>query len=105
MVLRLKKRHKYNAVRCEEDGIKFPSKSERNRYLVLGLKKSAGEVLFFLMQVPFHLPGGIIYKLDFLVFWADGNITWEDVKGMKTAVYKLKKKQVEALYGITITEI
>lgn len=74
----------------------------------LKLLKEQGIVTRFLMQVPFHLPGGIVYKLDFLVFWEgwdSGNITWEDVKGMKTAVYKIKKKQVEALYGIKITEI
>jgi hypothetical protein len=28
-------RHKFNAVRCEADGIKFPSKKERMRYLTL----------------------------------------------------------------------
>jgi len=29
----------------------------------------------------------------------------EDVKGVKTPVYRLKKKLVEALHGITIQEI
>jgi len=29
----------------------------------------------------------------------------EDVKGVKTPVYKLKKKLVEASYDITITEV
>lgn len=37
------------------------------------------------------------------------NIKWndvvEDVKGMKTALYRWKKKHVEAQYGITIREI
>lgn len=106
MIVRLKQQpHKYNAIRCEEDGIKFPSKSEKKRYLELKLLQGKGIVKFFLMQVPFHLPAGVIYRLDFLVFWEDGNITFEDVKGFKTAVYKMKKKQVETLYKIRITEI
>jgi hypothetical protein len=38
------------------------------------------------------------------VFWVNGVVTIEDVKGMKTPMYILKKKQVEAIYPITITE-
>jgi hypothetical protein len=30
---------------------------------------------------------------------------YEDVKGVRTAVYKLKKRLIEAQYGITIVEI
>ena len=98
-------KHKFKAVSCESDGIKFPSKKERKRYLELKLLQKAGDVLFFQMQVPFHLPGGVKYLCDFQVYWNNGNITFEDVKGMKTPMYKLKKKQVEELYPITITEI
>jgi hypothetical protein len=52
-----------------------------------------------------HLTGGVKYVCDFLIFWADDTVTFEDVKGMRTPMYKLKKKQVEALYPIIITEI
>lgn len=100
------RRHKFNAVRCESDGFKFASKAERKRYLELKtLKEFSGEVVFFLMQTPFHLPGNVKYICDFQVFWANGTVTFEDVKGMKTPVYNLKKKQVEELYKVTITEI
>ena len=98
-------RHKFKAIRCESDCIKFPSKKERKRYLELKLLQKAGDVLFFQMQVPFHLPAGVKYALDFQVYWKNGDITFEDVKGVKTPMYILKKKQVEALYPITITEI
>ena len=67
--------------------------------------RQAGEVLFFQMQPPFHLTGNVKYVCDFQVYWANGDITFEDVKGVKTPMYLLKKKQVEALYPITITEI
>ena len=64
-----------------------------------------GDVLFFLRQVPFHLPGGVKYVCDFLIFWANGTVTIEDVKGFKTEIYKAKKKMVEDIYPITISEV
>ncbi len=98
-------KHKFNAVRCEEDGIKFASKKERKRYLELKNLQRAGDIYFFLRQTPMHLSGGIKYICDYQVFWSSGEVTFEDVKGMRTPMYKLKKKQVEALYPIIITEI
>lgn len=98
-------KHKFHAKPCQLDGIKFPSIKEKNRYIQLKVLQRAGEVLFFQRQCPLHLPGGIKYLIDFEVFWADGHVTFEDVKGMKTDIYKLKKTQVEALYPIEITEI
>jgi hypothetical protein len=47
--------HKFRAIRCEADGIKFPSKKERKRYLELKQLQELGEVTFFLRQVPFYL--------------------------------------------------
>jgi hypothetical protein len=68
----------------------------------LKLRVAAGEVLFFLRQVPFHLPGGVTYRLDFMEFWVDGSVHCVDAKGMKTRSFIDKKKQVEALYPVTI---
>lgn len=45
------------------------------------------------------------YLADFVVTYADGSVEVVDVKGVKTDVYKLKKKLVEALYNIQILEI
>lgn len=45
------------------------------------------------------------YFADFLVFYADGHSEVIDVKGVRTDVYKLKKKLVEAIHGIEIKEI
>jgi hypothetical protein len=97
--------HKFRAIRCEADGIKFPSKKERKRYLELKQLQASGEITFFLRQVPFYLAGGVKYVCDFQVFWSDGHVEFEDVKGMKTPVYIAKKKMVEATYPIQITEI
>ena len=72
--------------------------------MLLAAKKS-GELLFFLREVRIDLPGGIIYRLDFQEFWANGDIVWMDVKGMSTQVYKIKKKLVETNYPFKITEV
>ena len=96
------KRNKYNAVKTRIDGITFDSKKEARYYGELKLRVMAGEVSHFLMQVPLILPGGVRYRLDFLEFWMDGSVHYIDAKGVQTAVFKIKKKQVEALYPITI---
>ena len=106
--MRLK--HKYNAKPTEVDNIRFDSKLEANYYGVLKLAQKSGELLFFLRQVPLHLPGNTKYVCDFLEFWApkngdSGDVVFTDVKGMETATFKLKKKQVEALYPIEIQVI
>jgi hypothetical protein len=98
-------RHKFSAVRTQNDGFSFASKKEAARYAELKLLKAKGEVLFFLMQTPFHMAPKCRYVCDFTVFWKDGTVTFEDVKGFKTSEYKTKKKVVEQLYGVEITEI
>ena len=101
----MKVRHKFKAKPQEYDGIKFPSKAEAKRYLELKVLQEKGEVLFFLRQVPFHLAGGVKYVCDFMIFWADGSVTVEDVKGMKTPLYVAKKKMVESTYPVEIIEV
>lgn len=98
-------KHKFRAIRTELDGIKFASRKEARRYRELRLLEKSGELLFFLRQVPFHLPANVKYVCDFLCFWKDETVTVEDVKGIKTPLYILKKKQVEATYPVSITEV
>jgi hypothetical protein len=64
--------------------------------------QESGVIRYFLQQVPIRLPGSIKYVVDFQVFYPDGSVEYIDVKGMQTQMFKLKKKQVEALYPITI---
>lgn len=96
------RRHKYNAKKVEYDGIRFDSKKEGKYYQSLKLRVQAGEVIFFLRQVPFHLPGNTVYRVDFQEFHADGTIHFTDVKGYETKDFKLKKRQVEDLYPVEI---
>lgn len=95
-------KHKFGAKQVEYDGIKFASKLEGRYYEQLKMRQKAGDVLFFLRQVPLHLPGNTKYVCDFLVFLSDGTCEFVDVKGMETEVFKLKKRQVEDLYPIDI---
>ena len=87
-------RHKFKAKPCEYDGIKFASKKEQKRYAELQVLKSAGDILFFLRQVPVHLSGGVKYVCDFLIFWSDGTVTFEDVKGFRTDLYRTNPNYV-----------
>lgn len=98
-------RHKFKAKPTECDGIKFPSKKEADYYQKLKLRVRAGEVAFFLRQVPFHLPGNVKYVVDFLEFHADETVHAVDVKGVETPMFKAKKRMVEALYPIKIETV
>lgn len=98
-------KHKYHAVKVERDSIKFPSKKEARYYDQLKLRQKAGEVIFFLRQTRFDLPGGIKYYCDFQEFHADGTVHFIDVKGHRTAKGKTKKAIVEDLYPVEIEEV
>ena len=98
-------RHKYGAVRTEAHGFKFASKAEERFYRFLLAERAAGAVLFWLMQVPFHLPGGVRYVVDYQIFQADGSIRFVDVKGVETEAFKVKKRVVEATFPGVVIEV
>ena len=104
----MKRKHKYNAVKTVVDGITFPSKAEARRYSELKLLERGGVIQDIELQPQFicTVNGKLVckYVADFQYAKGNNEIV-EDVKGVKTPVYRLKKKLVEALYGITITEI
>jgi hypothetical protein len=99
--------HKFNATKTVLDGIRFDSKKEARYYqdLLLRQKAENGDVLFFLRQIAFYLPGGVRYVCDFQVFKRDGSVSFVDVKGFKTREYMTKKKLVESLYPVQIEEV
>ncbi len=103
--MRLRHGHKFRAKPVNDGGHYFASKLEHNFYLSLELKKKIGLVLFFLRQVPFHLPGGVKYICDYQIFYSDGQISFVDVKGVETSEFIAKKKIVEAMYPVTIDVI
>lgn len=103
------KHNKYRNTIVEIDGIKFRSKKEGQRYVELKMLMKCGDVVDFKMQVPFEVSSAnrkkIRYFLDFEVCWKNGTITYEDVKGKRLPLYKLKKSLVKEKYGIDIVEI
>lgn len=97
-------RHKFRNVPTTSEGIRFASKKEARYYDDLLLAKKSGDLVFFLRQVPFHLPGGVRYVVDFVEFWKNGEIRFVDVKGMSTPMYLAKKRILEDLYPVKIIE-
>lgn len=116
-VVRGGRRSKFGAVRTEVDGLTFASKAEARRYSELKLLWDVGEITGQLVLQPrfplyvqafgrFEEPVKVgEYVGDFLYTRPDGEEVLEDVKGMATPLYKLKKRMVEAQYGITVVEI
>lgn len=102
--------NKYRNKPVTIDNIRFASLAEAQRYkeLKLLLSNNAIERLKFHPPYPIVVAGEHIatYYADFQ-YWdiAKGIEVIEDVKGIKTEVYKLKKKLVETIYAIKITEI
>ena len=108
------KRNKFNARKTVVDGIVFHSAAEANRYKILKILEKAGHIRALKLQVPFIYYCIIEESLDYkkiFTYYADfmyienEKTIIEDVKGMKTPVYRLKKKLIEAYYGIKITEV
>lgn len=99
--------NKYNNTWTEYNGVKYQSKKEANYAAELDLLKKAGEVKEWKRQKRFEITkrGKHIcyYYIDFEVLTKKG-IEYIDIKGFKTNIYKLKKKLVEAQYGIKIIE-
>lgn len=100
---------KYNAKKTNVDGIKFDSIREADRYCELKLFLKAGEIRNlvlqprFLLQDEFFDKNGVKHKkieyvADFMYVDKDNKKIVEDVKGMMTDVYKLKKKLFLNLY-------
>ena len=100
--------NKYKNIFTEIDGIKFHSKKEAARYVNLKILDKAGEIRELDMQVRYTINVGTMkvctYIADFTYIDKYGTKIVEDVKGIRTAIYKLKAKLMLAVYGIKILE-
>lgn len=94
---------KYGNNRCMVDGIRFSSQLEAQYYQRLKLLQRVGEVTEIKLQVPYILQPAYVmsdgtkvraikYLADFVVSFSDGRKQVIDTKGMRTPIYKLKKK-------------
>ena len=95
-------KHKFKAKPVNSEEGHFGSQLEHRYYQQLLLRQRAGDVLFFLRQVPIHLPAGKKLVIDFIEFLESGEVLFTDTKGLMTPLAKLKIDQVEALYPFKI---
>lgn len=109
--------NKYHNKKVIYKGIKFDSKKEMQRYKDLELLESTDYICNLELQKKFLLQEGytnaegkkrrpIYYIADFYYFdLLKDKWVVEDVKGVRTDVYKLKKKLFEYIYNLTIDEL
>ncbi|MBO7712375.1 MAG: DUF1064 domain-containing protein [Methanobrevibacter sp.] len=121
---------KYHAQKTVVDGMTFDSKKEAERYAELKVLEKAGEIKSLVLQPSFILIPAqyetrerygkngqrlkdekicverqCIYRADFAYIDKDGNKIVEDVKGVKTPEYKIKKKLMLYKYNIKVKEV
>jgi hypothetical protein len=109
--MRWLKENKYHNKWVEVDGIKFPSIKEAERWKTLRLMERAGDIVGLNRQVKIELVPksnlfrAVYYVADFVYFdKRTGKTVYEDVKGVRTDVYKLKKKLLYWRHGIEVKE-
>lgn len=108
---------KYYNHKVTVNGEKFDSQREHQRYVILKLMERAGKIKNLRRQVKFVLiptqrddSGKLLekecsYIADFCYYdFALGQEVVEDAKGMKTDVYKIKKKLMLYIHGIQVRE-
>ena len=101
---------KYHAVKTSFNGIVFDSKKEAHRYYELSILQAAGEISNLQRQVTYELipkqdgERACTYKADF-VYQENGKTVVEDVKGVRTDAYTIKRKLMLWVHGIKIREI
>ena len=108
---------KYGNKATAVDGIIFDSQREAKRYCELKMLQKVGLISDLQLQVPFELipaqkvKGKVVerackYIADFVYFDKEmGETVVEDAKGMRTEVYKIKKKMMLWEFGIEIKEV
>ena len=93
--------NKYHAVKANIDGFTFDSKAEAQYYIALREMAKTGEIQDLVVHPAYRLQESftynekkerpIAYEADFQ-FLEDGAVHVVDVKGVRTEVYKLKRK-------------
>ena len=107
---------KYHNKKPIVNGIRFDSKAEACRYAELNALERAGQIYNLKCQECFELipnqkdPNGkcvrkVEYVADFVYTDSNGVTIVEDVKGMRTRDYIIKKKLMLKVHGIWIQEI
>jgi len=93
---------KYRNVRVHLEGESFDSQLEYQLFGALTLRQRAGEIAWFIRQVPFRLEGGVVYRADYLAVLTAGGVEVWDAKGKDTQASINKRRQVKARYGVEV---
>ena len=106
----MKRPHKYGAKAVEVDGIRFASKAEAARYGELSLLQKAGEIIGLKVHPRYDLLSYngakvCVYEADFEYQVPGKGLVTEDVKGVRTPLYKLKAKWFAVQHGRPVIEI
>lgn len=112
--------NKYKNKKTDRGKLRFDSEKEARRYDELCGLMSAGEIRGLKLQPEYTLQEGFVtadgervravrYRADFCYEKKDEGGDWrlvvEDVKGVKTDVYKLKRKLMLEKFGISVREV
>jgi hypothetical protein len=109
-------RAKYGNRRVEADGYVFDSLREMRRYRELSLLLAAGEIADLEIHPVFELVAGVVldgrrkpalrYAADFSYLDRATDLrVVEDVKGVRTDVYRIKRHLMKAMLGIEVREV
>ncbi len=112
---KVKGQNKYHIAPKEDriyNGRCYPSKWQATKAQELDLIKRAGKIKGYIEEVSFRLPGTFTdrggrrrqasHRVDFGIIELDNTVTWLERKGRELPMGKLKRMQVEAIYGIRI---
>lgn len=101
--------HKYHARRTVVYGVTFPSRAEAARWVQLQEALESGAIRDLERQVRYDLMGCGKYCADFRYLLKRGLggyvLVVEDVKGVETAMFRLKRKLVKRLHKVTVTTV
>lgn len=107
---------KYNNTKKTVDGITFDSIIEARRYIILKARLEAGTISDLRLQPHYTIMEGykdlsgtyirpVQYIADFSYIDEDGKRIVEDVKGVRTEAYAIKRKLIRDRFGVDVVEI
>ena len=110
-----RRRNKYGNRKVDYDGYTFDSIAEKDRYIELRLMSNSNLITRLAVHPKYVIHDGftnvdgkrraqITYSPDF-EYLLDNKWIYEDVKGVETAVFRLKRKLFEHRYSAAITII
>ena len=106
--------NKYRAKKVAIGDEKFDSKAEYRRFLNLSAMEDVGKISELKRQVPFILAPSVKfdgenrakpplkYVADFVYIDSNGNQVVEDVKGMETPEFRIKRHLMVSVHGVQI---